>query len=142
MASSIACSRRAALLLVSSTCAFHSSAVMATTPEQITAIRVSWMLREYASWVAPTVTSVGTTTTARTVTSVMARPLRPNWRPSQIAGKATAMPTAVDSERRYAPSATMSRIGIQMVSRSLSRPLPMATEPSVGMTTMTEPRRK
>ena len=72
----------------------------------------------------------------------MATPLRPNWRPSQIAGKATAMPTAVDSERRYAPSATMSRIGIQMVSRSLSRPLPMATEPSVGMTTMTEPMRK
>ena len=96
MASSIARSRRAALLLVSSTCAFHSSAVIATTPEQITAIRVSWMVRENASWVSPTVTSVGTTTTARTVTSVMARPLRPNWRPSQIAGKATAMPTAVD----------------------------------------------
>ncbi len=128
--------------MVSSTCAFHSSAVMATTPEQITAIRVSWMVRENASWVSPTVTSVGTTTTARTVTSVMARPFRPNARPSQIAGKATAMPTAVESERRYAPSATMSRIGIQTVSRSLSSPLPMATEPSVGMRTMTEPTRK
>ena len=87
-------------MLVSSTCAFHSSAVMATAPEQITAIRVTWMLRENASWVAPTVTSVGTTNTASTVTRVMTTPLRPNWRPSQIAGKATAMPIAVSSESR------------------------------------------
>ena len=44
--------------------------------------------------------SVGTTNTVSTVTRVMTRPLRPNCSPSQIAGKATAMPIAVASESR------------------------------------------
>ena len=100
IAASMALFRRLALVLVSSTCAFHSSAVIATAAAQITAIRVTWMMRENASWLAPKTISVGNRNTASTVARVTATPLRPNWSPSQIAGKATARPIAVLSERR------------------------------------------
>ncbi len=117
MASAIASSRRLALLRVCSTCAFHILAVIATAPEQITAIRVTCVTRESDSRVNPYMIIVGRTKAPSTMTMVIATPLRPNCRPSQIAGKATAIPIALPSEIRKVPRATMSSTGSQIVQR-------------------------